>query len=214
MAEKKDILFVDDDSYILNQLSIMFKNSDYNLHFSQTADEALDILIHDKIDVIAADMILPGKSGLDLIKIVKNKYPYIVRIFLVEINQISSTLAFINNGDIYRFIEKPLKNAEQIFSIIKNAVFYSDFLQNKPVNNDSSDNITISFEAIKDIIDLYKRQYFIVRNDNLIVLVSSSLVSKMNVNSFIDEYDINFNLYHKRILDHNNILYIRRSQYI
>jgi DNA-binding NtrC family response regulator len=214
MAEAKDILFVDDDSYILNQLNIMFKNSDYNLHFASTADEALDILIHDKIDVIASDMILSGKSGLDLIKIVKNKYPYIVRIFLVEINQISCTLAFINNGDIYRFIEKPLKNAEQIFSIIKNAVFYADFLQNKPVNNSNSDNITISFETIKDIIDLYKRQYFIVRNDNLIVLVSSSLDSKMNVNSFLDEYDINFNLYHKRILDQNHTLYIRRSQYI
>ncbi|QAT40414.1 response regulator [Clostridium sp. JN-9] len=214
MTEQKDILFVDDDSYILNQLNIMFKNSDYNVHFAKAADEALDILIHDKIDVIASDMILPDKSGLDLIKIVKNKYPYIVRIFLVEINQISSTLDFINNGDIYRFIEKPLKNADQIISTIKNAVLYADFLKSKPVNDSSSDSITISLEAVKDIIDLYKRQYFIVKNNNLIVLVSSCLDSKMKVNSFLDEYDINFNLYHKRMLDQNNTLYIRRSQYI
>ena len=214
MTEQKDILFVDDDSYILNQLNIMFKNSDYNVHFAKAADEALDILIHDKIDVIASDMILPDKSGLDLIKIVKNKYPYIVRIFLVEINQISSTLDFINNGDIYRFIEKPLKNADQIISTRKNAVLYADFLKSKPVNDSSSDSITISLEAVKDIIDLYKRQYFIVKNNNLIVLVSSCLDSKMKVNSFLDEYDINFNLYHKRMLDQNNTLYIRRSQYI
>ena len=214
MTEQKDILFVDDDSYILNQLNTMFKNSGYNVHFAKAADEALDILIHDKIDVIASDMILPDKSGLDLIKIVKNKYPYIVRIFLVEINQISSTLDFINNGDIYRFIEKPLKNEDQIISTIKNAVLYADFLKSKPVNDSSSDNITISLEAVKDIIDLYKRQYFIVKNNNLIVLVSSCLDSKMKVNSFLDEYDINFNLYHKRMLDQNNTLYIRRSQYI
>lgn len=214
MGEKKDILFVDDDSSVLNQLNLMFKNRNCNLYFAETADEALDILIHNKIDIIASDMILPGKSGLDLIKIVKNKYPYIVRIFLVEINQISSTLSFINNGDIFRFIEKPFKNTEQIFSVIKDAVFYSDYLQSNPATYNNSDIIAISYEAIKDIMDLYKRQYFIVKNDNLIILVSSSLSSKMNVNSKMDEYDININLYHKRILDQNHTLYIRRSQYI
>ncbi|MDF2879857.1 MAG: response regulator receiver protein [Clostridiaceae bacterium] len=215
MADKKAVLFVDNDKNILKQLDTVFKNKDYRLYFAKTVDEALDILIHNKVDVVAADMILPGKTGLDLLHTIKHKYPYIVRIFLVEINQISSILSCINNGAIYRFIEKPWKNSEQILLTIKDAMLYSDFLQNNIIlDNNNSDIITISIESLRDIIDLYKRQYFIVKNDTLIVFVSSSFNSKMNVNSYLNEYDINLNLYHKRLLDHNYTLYIRRSQYI
>lgn len=215
MPNKKAVLFVDDKEDILQRLNYAFKDQCYMMYFAKTAEEALDILIHNKVDVVAVDMILPGKTGLDLLNIIKHKYPYITRVILVEIYQIPSVLSYINNGDIYRFIEKPWRNSEQIKLTMNDAFIYSDYLQNNYLSDaNNSSLLTISLEALRDVIDLYKRQYFIVRNETLIVLVSSSLNDKIKVNSSLDQYDINFNLYHKRVLDSKHILYIRRSQYI
>jgi two-component system response regulator HupR/HoxA len=58
-------------------------------------------------------MRMPEMSGLELLGIVKEKYPNIVRLVLSGHTQINTLLTAINQGEIFKFITKPWKLEEE-----------------------------------------------------------------------------------------------------
>jgi DNA-binding NtrC family response regulator len=61
-------------------------------------------------------------SGIELLRIVKEKYPRIVRLVLSGYTQVGTLLTAINQGEIFKFITKPWKLEEEFKSIIKEAL--------------------------------------------------------------------------------------------
>ncbi|MGA2678020.1 MAG: response regulator [Sedimentisphaerales bacterium] len=86
--------------------------------------KTLEILEHNEVHVIATDMRMPEMSGLQLLKIVKEKYPNIVRLVLSGYTQVSTLLTAINQGEIFKFITKPWKLEEEFKGIIAQAIEY------------------------------------------------------------------------------------------
>ncbi len=68
------LLFVDDDSRILAGFKrILRKNpGHWNSHFATSADQAIDILRREKIDIIISDINMPDRSGFDLLTEIKH----------------------------------------------------------------------------------------------------------------------------------------------
>ena len=71
----KSILVVDDDLAIQEILRTAFVNEGYKVQVAGTADEALKILRHQKIYIFFLDLKLPGMSGIELCKIIKDSNP-------------------------------------------------------------------------------------------------------------------------------------------
>jgi len=61
-------------------------------------------------------------NGLELLKIVKEQYPRIVRIVLSGYTQATTLLTAINQGEIFRFVTKPWKMEEDFKPAIRQAV--------------------------------------------------------------------------------------------
>jgi YesN/AraC family two-component response regulator len=78
------ILIVDDDINLLDGLkrSMREKQNIWNQVYASSANEALNILASQKIDVIITDYKMPGVDGLELLSIIKEKYPDTKRILL------------------------------------------------------------------------------------------------------------------------------------
>ena len=105
--EPATLLFVDDEANILNSLKRLFLPLGYRILTSETGAEALALMETESVDLVISDMRMPHMSGAELLEQVRMKSPEAIRILLTGYADLTSTIAAINRGEIYRYISKP-----------------------------------------------------------------------------------------------------------
>jgi putative nucleotidyltransferase with HDIG domain len=80
----KRILFVDDERRILEGLQRMLRpyRKQWEMAFANSGSEALATLAAGAYDVIVSDMRMPGMDGTQLLELVRDRYPGMIRIVL------------------------------------------------------------------------------------------------------------------------------------
>ena len=68
------ILIVDDEVDVRNAMNTYINHAGFSTQLVASAEEGLDLLKNYKFDVVITDIMLPGVGGLELTKIIKNKY--------------------------------------------------------------------------------------------------------------------------------------------
>ena len=111
------ILLVDDSPNVLKALQRTFRAEGYTMLTAESAQEALAVLEKEVVDVIITDENMPGISGTELLRLVKERYPDTVRIMLTGLTDIEVAKNAINNGEIYRFFSKPWDDFELLISV-------------------------------------------------------------------------------------------------
>lgn len=101
------LLFVDDEPNILSALKRLFRSLGYVIYVAESGEEGLEVLEREPIDLVVSDMRMPGMSGAEFLEKVRSRWPDAVRILLTGYADVSSTIAAINRGEIYRYISKP-----------------------------------------------------------------------------------------------------------
>ncbi len=124
--EKKTILFVDDEEKLLRSLKRGLMDEPYNTLFASSGKEALEILHDNEVHVLVTDMRMPEMGGLELLRIVKEESPHIIRMVLSGYTQITTLLTAINDGEVYKFITKPWKLEEEFKPAMRQAIEYYD----------------------------------------------------------------------------------------
>ncbi|MGD8461140.1 MAG: response regulator [Desulfobacterales bacterium] len=81
---KRRILFVDDEPMVLKglQRSLRKMRAEWEMHFTTSSNEALDILDGAPFDVVVSDLRMPEMDGAQLLAEVKQRHPQLVRIIL------------------------------------------------------------------------------------------------------------------------------------
>lgn len=69
------ILVVDDEQNIRNILRESLKKEEHEVFEASSSQEACDILDANAIELMITDLVMPGKTGLDLIMEIKEKLP-------------------------------------------------------------------------------------------------------------------------------------------
>ena len=108
MANQKNVLIVDDSAVtriLLKGTMIKHKN-DWNILEASNGLEALKVLEENKIDMISIDYNMPGMDGLELVEIVKEKYPT-VKIAILTANVQDAFREKVNLYSV-EFLEKPI----------------------------------------------------------------------------------------------------------
>ncbi len=111
MNDKPVLLFVDDEERIVRLLKMMFRN-DYEVHTALSAREALAILETIPVDVIASDQRMPECTGIQLLAQVRERWPETVRILLTGYSDLVAIIGAVNEGEVYRFLNKPWNQGE------------------------------------------------------------------------------------------------------
>ena len=125
--EKRTILFVDDEEKVLKSLDRGLRDEPYSCLFTTSCTEALEILEQNEVHVIVTDMRMPEMSGLKLLTVVKEKYPHIVRLVLSGYTQVGDLMKAVNYREVFKFIMKPWKLEEDLKPILREAVEYYSF---------------------------------------------------------------------------------------
>ncbi|MHC4537237.1 MAG: response regulator [Planctomycetota bacterium] len=121
MADIRTVLFVDDDRIVLRSIERGFLDESYIQLFARSGQEALDILQKEEVHVIVSDMCMPGMDGIELLKIVRERYPHIVMIVLSGYTDMPTLLKEFNNGEIFEFVPKPWKLEKDLRKIVRDA---------------------------------------------------------------------------------------------
>ena len=113
---KATIMFVDDEKHILNAMKWLFRN-DYHLLFANSGEEAVELMKTNSIDVLISDQKMPGMRGTEVLKAAREHCPNTLRLLLTGYSDYNAVVASINEGEVFRFIQKPWNNAKLKTSI-------------------------------------------------------------------------------------------------
>ncbi len=111
-AEKTpEVLFVDDEKGILKSMKALFRHG-FKVHLAESGAEALEIVRNNQIDVIVSDQRMPHMTGVEVLRSVKEQSPATMRILLTGYSDLDAILQSVNEGEVYRFINKPWSDQE------------------------------------------------------------------------------------------------------
>jgi DNA-binding NtrC family response regulator len=115
---QRTLMVVDDEPNILSALKRLFRRDGHLILSANSGVQALEVLAQHKVDVIITDQRMPGMTGVEMLRTVKDLYPDTIRIVLSGYTELQSVTDAINEGAVYRFLTKPWDDAqlrEQVF---------------------------------------------------------------------------------------------------
>ena len=111
-SEAASILLVDDERNVLESLKRAFAGESYKIASASSAGEAVKILEAEPVEVVVTDYAMPGHTGSDLLKVVKDRWPDTIRIMLTGHADVQSIMGAVNEGAVFKFITKPWNNED------------------------------------------------------------------------------------------------------
>jgi len=108
---KYRVLFVDDEPRVTSALKAMFRR-EYEVLTANSGDEAIELIKLTKVNVIVSDQRMPGMLGNEVLAKVAKLSPQTMRILLTGFMDREAIVDSINEGEVYRFLNKPWNNDE------------------------------------------------------------------------------------------------------
>ncbi|MCB9538420.1 MAG: sigma-54-dependent Fis family transcriptional regulator [Myxococcales bacterium] len=135
---QRTVLVVDDDASNLASLVTIFERLGLRALPATSGREALDTLRGTPIDVVLTDLMMPGMSGVDLLKNVKAIAPDTEVIVMTAYGTIERAVEAMREG-AYDFVTKPFRRA-QIERVVTRAVEKQNLLaENKALRAQLAD---------------------------------------------------------------------------
>ena len=98
MNQQETVLIVDDEAVIRKLLRQKLSKEGYGCQEADTAEEALNRLGASPIDLVILDIMMPGKSGIEVLPEIKASYPDTVVIMATAVNDINVAIQCLNQG--------------------------------------------------------------------------------------------------------------------
>ncbi len=111
------LLFVDDEENVLKALKRVFLEENYNLLVAANAEQALDLIERESIQLVISDFKMPGMNGVELLREIKKRKPGILRIMLTGHADVQAVMGAVNEGAVYKFITKPWNDEDLRLSV-------------------------------------------------------------------------------------------------
>lgn len=105
------ILIADDDPVSCQLFSETLESEGFRVEQVASGDEALECLRDESHDLLIIDVRMPGISGLEVTRIVHDKYPALPIVVMTAFGSIETAVEAIHEG-AFDFISKPMNLAE------------------------------------------------------------------------------------------------------
>lgn len=111
------ILLVDDEPSVLSALRRVFRPAGYEILTAESGEAALEVLASTEVDLIVSDMRMPGMSGAEFLARARSLYPDTMRILLTGYAEIASVVQAVNDGGVYRYLNKPWDDHDLLLTL-------------------------------------------------------------------------------------------------
>ena len=164
----KKILIVEDEPSLIFTLQDTFENEGYKVFIAERGDSALDIVKEEEPDLMVLDLMLPGMSGYDVCKKVRQMNYMFPIIMLTARDEESDKVTGLNIGaDDY--LTKPFGVKELLARIQARLRRSNSYTKNRPIKEIELDPVKIDLEHAvvehpeKGEIELTTREVELIR---------------------------------------------------
>lgn len=121
------VLLVDDEPHSLSAMKMALED-EFDIHSAADAESALAVLDREWVQVILCDQRMPGRTGVEFLTEVRERWPDVIRIIITGYTDANSMMAAINDAGIHQFLTKPwhpdqllvaCRNAARLFSLAR-----------------------------------------------------------------------------------------------
>ncbi len=167
------ILIVDDNEEIRNILHILLESEGYTVIEAMNGEEALS-LVDNEIDLIILDIMMPGMSGLDVCKKIRESYQMPILFLTAKGTDSDKSLGLLIGADDY--LAKPFSHAEltaRVKSLLRRYYIYKG--KSAPVSDgfysysifkvakDRNEVFSVDSDGNETQIDLSELEYQILK---------------------------------------------------
>src|SRR5512142_2736896 len=111
------LLVVDDDDNVRRALKRVLRRARCRVVDAPDAQGALAVLEREPVQVVVSDYRMPGLSGIEFLRIVKERWPRIQRVLLTGQADSNAIEEAVNRSEIFRFIWKPWDDGHLLITI-------------------------------------------------------------------------------------------------
>jgi len=134
------ILVVDDDPNIREACVEYLKMNKYNVGESESGEECLKLLKQDVYQIILTDLMMPGISGIEVLKAVRKEYPQSDVVIMTAYGTIENAVEAMKLG-AYDYITKPFK-IDELGLVIKRCL--------------EKQRLAREVDELKEVVNLYE----------------------------------------------------------
>ncbi len=149
------LLFVDDEENVLNALRRIFLEENYEILTATSAKEALAILESAKVHLVISDHRMPGITGAELLREIKERWPQTIRIMLTGHADIQAIMGAVNEGAVYKFITKPWNDEDLRLTVSIALQQYSLIQENKRLKEIAKEQ-QVKIKSYSNLFDEYR----------------------------------------------------------
>lgn len=146
MSQKISILIVDDEESVRDSLYNWFIEDGYEVDCAENAKQALSILESKKMDIILADIKMPGMDGLEMHRRIRSLNKDSIVIIMTAFASVTTAVQALKDG-AYDYITKPF-DPDDLSHLIRNASSQISLKE----ENKALRNKVICLENVEDLI--------------------------------------------------------------
>src|SRR5882757_1775290 len=153
----KTVLIVDDDEGMRDTLTAILKR-EFRVLRVATGEAALAILNKEDVDLVLLDVRLPGISGFEVLRIIKENYSLVEVLMISAISEIETAVQAMKHG-AYHYVTKDF-DYDQLRSLVRNASERQDLnrqvmtLSAQVAEQTDREFVVGSSKIARDIVDL------------------------------------------------------------
>lgn len=150
---KKRVLIVDDEPSIIEVIQEMIEKSDLECSCltAKSVDEAIKIIESDRLDAIITDLVMPGRSGLDLLKAGGQREPKIPVIVISGYGD-KDMISKVWKLGAAEFLDKPI-SSKRLLASLKNILQ----LENQQITPSRLETVRVTLMMEQKLLDRTKR---------------------------------------------------------
>jgi DNA-binding NtrC family response regulator len=177
---KKRILVVDDEPRISSSLEMILLERGYDATKASSGKEAIDFISREEFDLVVADLILPGMTGLELLRNVKKYHPDLPVLIVTTFATINTAVLAMKEG-AEDFVTKPILEAEirlkidralERYELIKELRALREIVTEKPTDHGFASSV---------MQEIYKKVSRLSQNDRPVFLIGENGTGKETI---------------------------------
>jgi formate hydrogenlyase transcriptional activator len=201
------IICVDDEQIILDGLKSQLRRNfkdEYNWRMVTSGKDAL-LLIKglvkegEDVPIIISDYIMPKMNGTELFRNIAHEYPDTINILLSGRSDMDAVTAAVNEGNLYRFINKPWDEEDLILTIREGMEKY---LLNKKIHEQNKELSELVNKTQEELVKRKKAERELKRYVQQVEILKEKLLEE---NIYLQE-EIQLEHNHKEIIGNSDPL--------
>jgi putative two-component system response regulator len=112
-----NVLIVDDEDYLRRIVARILQEKNYSCVQASGGQEALDILLTKKFELLITDIMMPKMSGIELLSLAKTVQPDIAVIMLTGLDSQETAISALEQG-AYGYMIKPFQPNELLINVV------------------------------------------------------------------------------------------------